>query len=498
MGTWRLVPREESLQAAKRLNQRAATRRAARSAAVQRRRDGLEHWAAREGSESTYARWTTQQLRELLHGRGVKLGYAQRVERVELIEQIRKSTPEAAPSGDQAVSTTDGDRCWQAKVERVRLGTIACSGLDNEDYMTVVVLSKDAAGRWRELGCTEIVCGSASPRFKASLTVESCWERVQSLRLEVVNVDLNSTGLAEHDIIGRTSELQLSDLVAARGRLDAELMRPGNAGGVGMLTATVELLRGSWNGVVEHRRPAAAAASTAAPDEQLRASRAAAEGATPEERMWQHASADWRRKRDRSDWWLYHALMPRVWSTWSARANPSGAGASDDWDATATADMMESQADAFRRLHAGVLDMTATELKEMAEDIFQLWRYHDTITLAKPRTRDDVAEILRQWVGRERVLWARVWKKHMALYPQAFPVPRGAQAAEQQQQQLAGDAAAAGEGADASGAQRQGQSEPPAAAATASGGPWYDAHVSPETAELRKAMVQQVLSRCER
>ena len=32
----------------------------------------------------------------------------------------------------------------------------------------------------------------------------------------------------------------------------------------------------------------------------------------------------------------------------------------------------------------------------------------------------DVVQLLAKWVGRERVVWARVWKKYAKIYPGVF------------------------------------------------------------------------------
>ena len=116
----------------------AAKRRARRLVAVQDRLQGLEAWVQAE-EEAGFARWSTEQLRELLHRRGAPLEFATRVERAELVEMVRSSsvsgteTSGGSPGGD-------GPR-RRRRGARVRLGSIACSGLDNSYCMAVVVLA---------------------------------------------------------------------------------------------------------------------------------------------------------------------------------------------------------------------------------------------------------------------------------------------------------------------------------------------------------------------
>eukprot|EP01043_Picozoa_sp_COSAG02_P089283 COSAG02_NODE_26278_length_636_cov_1.046555_1_plen_192_part_10 len=40
-----------------------------------------------------------------------------------------------------------------------------------------------------------------------------------------------------------------------------------------------------------------------------------------------------------------------------------------------------------------------------------------------PRTEGHVVKLLKNWVGRERIIWGRVWNKYAKLYPEAFPLP---------------------------------------------------------------------------
>ena len=106
--------------------------------------------------------------------------------------------------------------------------SLECAGLDNMDYTSksdpmVVVQAKDAAGQWRELGRTETVQDSLSPKFATSFTIEYFFERTQWFRFDVYDVDSDSADLSRHDFIGRTTELRLCDIVARQGRLSAEL-----------------------------------------------------------------------------------------------------------------------------------------------------------------------------------------------------------------------------------------------------------------------------------
>lgn len=371
-----------------------ADRRVKRCAAAQSRLLGLEAWAATEGFE----RWTTKQLRELLSRRGVQLEHATRIERSVLVEMVRDSA-----GGRAKTQPADGPQ-HKPRMGRVRLGSIECSGLDNMFCMAVVVLVKDQSGKWSELGSTEFVQDCLTPRFRTSFDVSNCFERMQSLQFEVMNVDLESSGFAKHDVIGRSAELRLQDIVARNGHLSADLTRPGKTGSAGSLNATVKLLHGSWNGVM---RSSVLGASEAACE--------TAKKGTQQEQIWNNASEDWRRKRDRDAWWSYYALMPRVWSSWSTP--------SDGWDAAAATSMLESQVATFRQLHSDVLDMSLADLRAIGVDIFQLWKYHTTMTMDKPRTQDDVVKLLAKWVGRERILWSRVWNKYAMMYPDAFPLP---------------------------------------------------------------------------
>ena len=133
--------------------------------------------------------------------------------------------------------------------------SLECAGLDNMDYTSksdpmVVVQAKDAAGQWRELGRTETVQDSLSPKFATSFTIEYFFERTQWFRFDVYDVDSDSADLSRHDFIGRTTELRLCDIVARQGRLSAELTRPGKRGPSGTLTAIVEEMSGSTDNVV--------------------------------------------------------------------------------------------------------------------------------------------------------------------------------------------------------------------------------------------------------
>jgi len=71
--------------------------------------------------------------------------------------------------------------------------SIECHGLDNLDYASksdpvVVVHSKDASGRWRELGRTEVIQDSLDPKFATSFTIEYFFERTQWFRFDVYDV----------------------------------------------------------------------------------------------------------------------------------------------------------------------------------------------------------------------------------------------------------------------------------------------------------------------
>ncbi len=455
---WRRV--DEPLVPAMDVAPGAARRRARRRAAVQRRLQGLEAaWAETEEDSAGFERWSTEQLRELLHRRGEPLEYAKRVERAELVEMVRGSTGSpAAATVTAAPPGGDGPRRVR-RGARVRLGSIGCSGLDNSYCMAVVVLAKDEAGRWCELGCTEIVRGSVNPRFRASFDVSNC--ATAALRFEVMNVSLDPGLPPPTDLIGRTAELRLSDLVASEGQLSAELSRPGKAGCAGNLSARFDLLRGSWKDAIR------------SPVRSSRGSKRADRGDV-QEQMWQNASADWRRRRDRDEWWGYHALMPRVWSSWSATA--------DGWDAASIADMADSHAATFRHLHADALGISRVELASIARSILQVWRYHDTITMSKPRTQDDVVELLAKWVGSERIVWARVWKKYAKIYPDAFPLPRDDNAA----LDLANATAGGPENLD--------QTSAAPAAPRAESSSRGKREVSADTAKLRRAMVEQLLA----
>eukprot|EP01043_Picozoa_sp_COSAG02_P028867 COSAG02_NODE_1771_length_10971_cov_19.931012_2_plen_615_part_00 len=133
--------------------------------------------------------------------------------------------------------------------------SIECAGLDNMDVMSksdpfAVIYAKDGTGAWRELGRTETIQDTLSPKFATSFTIQYFFERTQWFRFDVYDSDSATTDLTKHDFIGRTTELRLCDVVSNQGRLSAELTRPGKRGPSGTLTAIVEEMSGTSDDVV--------------------------------------------------------------------------------------------------------------------------------------------------------------------------------------------------------------------------------------------------------
>jgi len=101
--------------------------------------------------------------------------------------------------------------------------SVRCENLRDEDVLsksdpTCILFSKDQkSSSWLEIGRTEKILDSLSPRWTKKFLLQYRFEERQQLRFEVYDIDSTNARLSEHDPLGYM-ECSLGELVAGQSR----------------------------------------------------------------------------------------------------------------------------------------------------------------------------------------------------------------------------------------------------------------------------------------
>ncbi|XP_063816237.1 copine-1 isoform X1 [Pseudophryne corroboree] len=131
-------------------------------------------------------------------------------------------------------------------VTKVQL-SISCSDLLDKDIGSksdplCVVLQSIGDGKWSELARTERIKNCQSPEFSTKPVIDYYFEKVQSIKFGVYDIDNKSVDLNDDDYLGGF-ECTLGQIVSSRKLKGPLELKKGKLAGKGMITITAEEIK---------------------------------------------------------------------------------------------------------------------------------------------------------------------------------------------------------------------------------------------------------------
>lgn len=125
--------------------------------------------------------------------------------------------------------------------------SVSCSNLLDKDVGSksdplCVLLQKNPAGKWTEVGRTERVENCSSPAFSTRLRLQYHFESVQNLKLAVYDIDNKSKDLSDDDFLGG-AELTLGQIVSSKNVTRPLQLKKDKPAGKGSITVTAEEIK---------------------------------------------------------------------------------------------------------------------------------------------------------------------------------------------------------------------------------------------------------------